>query len=373
MTPLPVEIIEEIIAHVYYAHDTVVYPSLMTPRIPDYTTLSRCSLIDSRWRTVSQSLLFNHITGSAAPRLIKCFITSSSEHWKALMKHTRILDVSISALVPKVSSENLTMAPSLCIDSTEFIILMKQVSNLYELSISMPGTFSLEAALAELKRSTPASYPTHLKALRIADCSVQSPILYELLDFFPSIEFLKIQVEIVVPPPRLPAKFHLYDLAMFRTLSTEITTWLLSSSRDTLCILELRDLPSAGVTDLLVREYGRQLLSFRTMRYNMSTAKILHSCNNLQEFMILGLPSVPTLSIQNFPVTLEHFSLVHRHSDPSMDIADVIILIKTLLNLKLLSFDRKLKDDPQYGMFEDICGRKGIEVESSEYGHWPVC
>ncbi|KAE9395079.1 hypothetical protein BT96DRAFT_826827 [Gymnopus androsaceus JB14] len=247
---------------------------------------------------------------------------------------------------------------------------MEHVPNLYELGVSVSRIISLKATLANLKNSSPVLYPTHLKALRIVECSVQSHILYELLDFFPTVEFLKVQVEIVVPPPSTPANFHLYELSMSRTLSTEITTWLLSASHNSLRILELRDLPSAGVCNLLV-QYGRQLQSFRAMRYNMNTAKLLEACRNLQELVILGLPTIPTLAVEKLPPTLEHFSLVHRHSDPGMDIADVMVLVTTLSNLKLLTFDHKLKDDPQYELFSDICVKKGIEVQSSVNGSWP--
>ncbi|KAF9077823.1 hypothetical protein BDP27DRAFT_1208342 [Rhodocollybia butyracea] len=215
---------------------------------------------------------------------------------------------------------------------------------------------------------TPPS--SRLRALRVMECSSQSPILYELLVFFPTIEFLATGIEIVAPPPKVPAKFKLYELTMFRTLTPEIFSWLLANSLDTLRIVELRDLPSAEVTAVLVG-CGHQLQSFRAMKYHTNTAKIVQSCTNLQELVILGIPSIPPFTIQRLPLTLEHLSLVHSHSDPSVGIADMMMLVKNSSKLKLLSCDGRFKRDPLYGVFHDICMKKGIEVESSEYGLWP--
>ncbi|KIK52046.1 hypothetical protein GYMLUDRAFT_77960 [Collybiopsis luxurians FD-317 M1] len=366
MSQLPVEIIFAILEQIYYR-----YPNnrrFRTFREPDYNTLSACSLISSAWRSPAQSLLFNHITQDAAPRLMytaRYLMDCKLNHiWEKLLKHIRILDVFLSqdtSLEPPKTDRNPYCSPN------EFIDLMKHCTNLYELNVCVSGIFSLQPILTDLQSST---YPSRLRALRIGRCSVQSPILYELLQFFPTIQFLAVEVEIVAPPPFTPNNVQLYELAMFRTLRSEICEWLLSGSRDSLRILEMRDLPSVAVSELL-QEYGPRLESFRTMKYNYKTAKFVQSCTSLRELVILGLPAVPPLRVNVLSSTLEHLSLLHYHSDPSVDISDVVMLVEKLPNLRLLSSDARFRDDPFYGEFQEICVKRGIQVDTTTYVTWP--
>ncbi|KAJ3920454.1 hypothetical protein F5877DRAFT_77104 [Lentinula edodes] len=372
MTALPVEIIFAILEHVYYRGNSG-RPALILSREPDHKTLSACSLISSTWLAPSRTLLYNHITEYAAPRLMNALKRCRREGWNALMKYVRILDLSLVYQYDMGSSNSYQPAAKDWSDITqyEFELFMNYCSNLYELRIGASGIISLQPILTKLRTSTPPLYPTCLRALHISRCSVQSPILYELLGFFPTVKFLTVEVEIAVhPPTNAASKFQLYELSMYRTLPYEISSWLLSNSRDSLRIVELRDLPSVRVSKLL-QEYGPRLHSFRTMKYNIHTAMILRSCTNLRELIFLGLPSVPTLSVRELPPTLEHFSLVHRQSEPSVGIADVLMLVRTLPNLKLLDSDEKLKYDSQFELLEEICTKKGIDIKISEYGHWP--
>ncbi|KAK0244022.1 hypothetical protein EDD85DRAFT_1017779 [Armillaria nabsnona] len=185
----------------YRILESLYYRTDKWTREPDYATLAACSLTVTQrsWYLPAQRLLFRHIPKGVRP--IRLF------------DDIRILDMILTPeFIP------------------ELAFLLTHCARLYELGLSAQGVFTL-----------PPFMPTaNIRALHLVECSVQSPILYDLLALFPTVRFLTVDTEIVAPPPSIatPAPT-LYELALKRSLRADILTWILANSVGPLRILEL--------------------------------------------------------------------------------------------------------------------------------------
>ncbi|KAJ7863106.1 hypothetical protein B0H14DRAFT_2739306 [Mycena olivaceomarginata] len=246
---------------------------------------------NSHWRGPAQTLLFRRITLKAAAAFAKFADTASN---KALLSH------------------NLGRA-DLCLVSTL----------LYELSINAQ-LFSLGEDISSISAIVHAA-SISIRSLRLMECSVHSPILYELIGLFPSVEFLTLGVEIAAAPPPWTPAIQLYELMLHRTPPSDLLQWLLSSSGTSLRILEMRDLPSARTSSL------------RFMRYNTYSAAILHQCTNLGG-------------------SLEHFALLIQTYTAHVDLEPVFKAVESLPCLKIVTFA--------------ICDAKGVSLHTTLRKYW---
>ncbi|KAK0504190.1 hypothetical protein EDD18DRAFT_1345068 [Armillaria luteobubalina] len=241
ISSLPPELVLIIFERLYYRTD-------QWTRELDYATLAACSLTQHSWYFPAQRLLFRHI-----PKCVRPI---------CLFDDIRILDV---ILTPE-------FVPDLA-------FLLANCTRLYELGLT--------ARVFTLPPSVPSA---NIRALRLVECSVQSPILYGLLALFPAVRFLTIDTEIVaLPPPAAAPPPALYELVLKRSLSADILTWILANSLGSLRILELKDLPSTDMKDIL-GPHGPYIHSLRIFRFSNNAASILRSCVNLKEFVLSSLP-----------------------------------------------------------------------------------
>ncbi len=119
-----------------------------------------CSLTQRSWYLPAQRLLFRHIPKCVRP--------------VRLFEDICILDIIFT----------LESIPDLA-------FLFANCPRLYELGLSAQGVFTL-----------PPSVPTaNIRALHLVECSVQSPILHDLLALFSTVRFLTVGTEIVAPLP----------------------------------------------------------------------------------------------------------------------------------------------------------------------------
>ncbi|PBK97439.1 hypothetical protein ARMGADRAFT_1075926 [Armillaria gallica] len=127
------DIVKEIFESLYYRTDKWT-------REPDYATLAACSRTQRSWYPPAQSLLFRHIPKGVRP--------------VRLFDDIRILDI---ILTPE--------------SIPDLAFLLTHYPRLYELGLSAQGVFTV-----------PPSVPSaNIRALHLVECSVQSPILYNLI------------------------------------------------------------------------------------------------------------------------------------------------------------------------------------------------
>jgi len=124
-----------------------------------------------------------------------------------------------------------------------------------------------------------------------------------------------------------PPGFSLYELSFSGPFAW--LQWTLSSSRNTLTILELHDSLSEDHFEAILSAHGASLRSLRLSNENHSlsdTASVsLSNCVHLQEFRYLHLPSDATLD--HLPLsTLEHLELTLGN----MEYATMSIRLKSL-------------------------------------------
>ncbi|KAK0221664.1 hypothetical protein IW262DRAFT_919331 [Armillaria fumosa] len=317
---LPPELVLIIFERLYYRPDRWT-------RQPDYTTLAACSLTQRSWYLPAQRLLFRHIPICVRP--IRLF------------DDIRILDIILtSEFVPDLA------------------FLLTNCTRLYELGLTARGVFTL-----------PPSVPSaNIRALRLVECSVQSPILYDLLALFPTVRFLTIGTEVVAPPPSAAAPAPaLYELALKRSLCADILTWILANSLGSLRILELMDLPSADMKDVL-GTHGPYIHSLRIFRFSHTAASILRSCVNLKEFVLSSLP-VMGPPLVKLPESIEHFSLTNTLATPT-DWSPFVPLI-TLLPLKTFTCDKGSRSQPGFDTIERLCRTRGVALFADASNWWP--
>jgi hypothetical protein len=196
------------------------------------------------------------------------------------------------------------------------------------------------------------------------ECSVHSPILYELIGLFPSVEFLTLGVEIAAAPPPWTPAIQLYELTLHRTPPSDLLQWLLSSSGTSLRILEMRDLPSARTSvDLAV--CCPHIQSLRFMRYNAYSAAILQQCTNLVELVLLNVP----LSLPALPSSLEHFALVIQTYTAHVNLDPVVKAVESLPRLKIFTF---VGESGDLNHLKAICDAKGVAFHTTLRQYWIV-
>ncbi|PBK97444.1 hypothetical protein ARMGADRAFT_922102 [Armillaria gallica] len=316
---LPPELVQVIFESLYYRTEKWT-------REPDYATLAACSRTQRSWYLPAQRLLFRHIPKGVRP--------------VCLFDDIRILDI---ILTPE--------------SIPDLAFLLVNCPRLYELGLSAQGVFTL-----------PPSVPSaNIHALRLIECSIQSPILYDLLALFPTVRFLTVGTEIVAPPPSsaTPAPA-LYELALKRSLRADILTWILANSLGSLRILELMDLPSADMKDVL-HPHGPYIHSLRIFRFSHTAASILRSCVNLKEFVLSSLP-VMGPSLDNLPRSIEHFNLIsHALSTPWSPFIPLIVL----LPLKTFTCDKGSRSQPGFEAIERLCRTHGVTLFAHASNLWP--
>ncbi|PBK97458.1 hypothetical protein ARMGADRAFT_922167 [Armillaria gallica] len=305
---------------VHVIFESLYYRTDKWTREPDYATLAECSLTQRSWYLPTQRLLFRHIPKGVRP--------------------VRLFDV--------IRILNVILTPE---SIPDLVFLLTHCSRLYELGLSARGVFTL-----------PPSVPsTNIRALRLVECSVQSPILYDLLALFPTVRFLTVGTEIVAPPPPT-----LYELALKRSLRADILAWILDNSVGTLRILELMDLPSADMKDVLL-PHGPYIHSLRIFRFSHTAASILRSCVNLKEFVLSSLP-VMGPSLDNLPRSIEHFNLIsHALSTTWSPFIPLIVL----LPLKTFACDKGSKSQPGFDAIERLCRTHGVTLFADASNFWP--
>ncbi|KAH7909674.1 hypothetical protein BJ138DRAFT_1066661 [Hygrophoropsis aurantiaca] len=353
---LPPEIILGILEPVYY--DDLASPN--------YSLLSACSLVCSGWSGPAQTLLFRNpkqirLHNSAA---FYAAIDSSTFRGQTLGSCVRRLDIRTG----RSSNDSCALQ--------EFTRILLACPRLYELTLSIYGIHEFaNSLLSELKEST-----KNLKALSLIYCGVQSPIIFQLLEIWHNVQFLKIGTEIVASTPRhdelVPsatpvvsnAPVRLYDLILLRTPSPEILSWLLEPSLESLRILECREMPGRS-TRALLTPHTRRLRSLRLLHYNLDSAALLRECTELEELLLYHIPSIVPLA-PDLPQTIQHFGFWNSISNHQKTLDPILDAVDSLPRLNVITCNTNVVELVDYPRLKAVCEDRNIEIIVTKVPFW---
>ncbi|KAG2039232.1 hypothetical protein BDR03DRAFT_253594 [Suillus americanus] len=366
MSFVPPELVLCILEHGYYT----------SLRTPNYTLLKAAALVCKTWSGPAQTLLFRCATKLERHNIpiFRAALLSSAGRGKALGECIRILEVSIGG----TSNGGPGCSPD------DFVILLQACPRLYELALSIIGVHEFEEET--LKKL--GDVGRKLKALTLLECGLQSPILFQLLKIWNNIQFLKIEKEIAAWPWRTAAtpvlrrntdaeelaqrpgaEVRLYELALSRFPTSDVLTWLLESSADSLRILELRDVPGLAHRTILSLHAPR-LRSLRFANYNIYSAALLRMCTALEELIIYHVPTHFPLA-RDLPPTIEHLSFRNPNHMYRKTLQPIIEAVDALPNLKILTCDKNAEQlVGDYEILKAKCRAKGTEVVVSDMPFW---
>ncbi|CDO71489.1 hypothetical protein BN946_scf184909.g83 [Trametes cinnabarina] len=355
-TSLPIEIVNAILELLYYG----------VKGEPDKATLKSCALISRPWTGPAQRLLFRRVAlkGLHRGREHTSFCEATNpctEHGRELGENVRVMEVHVGE------------KSGLDLDDSDLAELLTRTPRLYELVLRVTGVYNFTSGAMEkltqlvADRSLPSSSgsstsetasPLRIRALTLLSCGVQSPVLYQLLEIWPSIQHLYLGVELAAPPPRWAPASHLYELNLLRTPRLSVLQWLLSSSTDSIQILSFRDSPGRDVDPLLQR-IGPKLRSLRLLDCTRRSAVLSH-CPNLEEFATVQLSG--HLKLENLPTTLEH--LFYKRPFADLHLLDCVIdVIGTLPRLRVLTCNSQLSTaDERFGELQRLCASKRVRI-----------
>lgn len=360
MDDLPTELLDAILEHTYYEKG-----------LPDNDTLRTCALVSVSWRKPAQRLLFRRVTLRRMHRGREhlAFLEATgfqTEYGRMLGGHVRVLELFIGDKT------------GLDLDDTDLADILSRTPKLYELVLRVTGIHEFAMGTMEKLRTLagvdgglhPIHTPLRLRALSLLSCGIQSPILYQLLSVWSSIEFLFIGVEIAAPPPRSQPHptFKLYQLTLMRTPRLYILSWLLSASMDSLRIVSFRDAPGCEL-DPILDAVGPRLRSLRLMNNSVRTPKVLERCPNLEEFVLVQLSTL--FGLEGLPGTLEHLSCRNLPDEPQ-SLGSVIDAVGVLPRLRVVTCDKRARLDERFGELEGLCAGKGVELLVDETPFWVV-
>ncbi|KAF9013279.1 hypothetical protein BDQ17DRAFT_1231814 [Cyathus striatus] len=351
----PTELITAILGHLYYKdYETGE---------PNYQDLYVCSLINKAWNNPAQKLLFHFITQQKCRTFSLSLLAheSNSHQLLDMCRHVRILDIGLTI------EKN-----ALACTAEELSRLLLYCANLYEIRFNVGLFFSFNGTSIPVPQSGSQSFPLSntVRALRLYGSSPQSPILYELLELFPNVQYLTVGTEIISdPPPNSLSNLNLYELVLHRNISVDIFDWLLSTSGSSLSILELRDLPNPRMNTTLFR-IAPTLRSLRLLHYNPRAAALVRGCVHLEELILMNFPTF--LSFPELPSTLEHFGFMNLSSASSDTLIPIIQLTIHLPRLRMITCSNDSRQLPEFVSLQDACLARGIRLITRPKRVWTM-
>ncbi|KAH9947596.1 hypothetical protein B0H21DRAFT_807153 [Amylocystis lapponica] len=347
MATWPVDLIIEILGHSYYRDG-----------IPDKATLRACTLVSSFWTEHAQRLLFCSVSLYDS-RMMQSFSFAtdpSAERGRQLGSYVRTMEMFIE------SSDHMghTVAG--------FIAVLSRCPRIYELVLCAPHLHMFDdATMDQLRQLAHGPLQVTIRALSLLLCGIQSPLLYQLLEVWPTVQFLRLGTELNATPPRAPAPIKLYELVLHRTPSQEILEWLLSASESSLQIADFRDVPGPLFDDLL-RLHGPHLRSLRLMRYSARAAAVIKHCPNLEELILFQLSTF--LDLARLPQTLEHLGFRNYTWSASPSLHTIITAIDSLPRLRIVTCDPHTEQHVDYPALRAKCLERGVELLADALPIW---
>lgn len=349
---IPPELVIPIVEEMYHLPDGTA----------DIHTLSACSLVCQSWRVHSQRLLLSRATmricgppddGQRSLTLHQCLSTGS------LGSYIRALDLSITtrrgslgSFVPQATS---ALSPD------EFVSAVEFCPHLYHLSLNINAMHSFDADAVERLSSLSLT----IRALDVSFGSVTSPVVYQLLAIWPSIQSLRLRTEMIAPLPSVRPDFSLYELSLHRSVRRGVLEWLIPppdapypSHRTPLRILDFWDTPNEDSRDIIFAH----ATNVRSLRLTYPPpAGFMDSFNGIQEFVLRTTPDL--LPLRPLPSSIEHLHF-HNFSSPSFahSLVHTTSCIRSLPNVTLVTVNKPIAEREDFGNLVRVCEDRGIEI-----------
>lgn len=338
---LPAELVLLILEQAYYDRRG----------FPDWHTLSACARVCTSWRPLAQRLLFHQVVvpgihqTSSTRESFRSTVLSTSDGGRELASYIRRVDVTIRG--PE--------------DEDNLVQLINHCHHLYELVLRASGVHALrDVTMHALGSPLVIDRPTPIRALFLS-CGIQSPILYQLLAVWPTIQFLRIGTELAALPPKtLETKAKLYELVLYRLPSVRAMEWMLSASDGSLRILECQVVPDARY-DTILDAHTRHLQSLRVFHQTLRSRTFIHKCVNLQELMLAQLSRF--LPLGELPETLEHVAFRQLPGVSDAISTSIISAVDKLPRLRLMSCDASARQSEHYPALEEKCRKKRVLLD----------
>jgi len=214
----------------------------------------------------------------------------------------------------------------------------------------------------------PMGNGVNLRALYLARCGRQSPILYQLISVWPGIHFLRIGGRICAPPPSQPSSIQLHELVLScgEQLQSNTLDWLLSGSQS-LQVLELWDEPGPRMKSL-VAKHGEHLRSLRMPCFNKVAADVVDLCPKLEELALVIYHSTALTRLRDLPASIEHFA-VRNMAKKSLH-CPVINTINTLPNLRVVTCDQGSLQYPDFSVLQRACDTRSVDLRVDRRHLW---
>ncbi|KZT23427.1 hypothetical protein NEOLEDRAFT_1117999 [Neolentinus lepideus HHB14362 ss-1] len=347
---LPPELVFEILTHLYYNEDGAV----------DQSSLAACTLVQSEWTEVAQQLLYREVTLSGyGPKhrsdIFHASIDPSTARGKLLGEFVRSIDIPVGYGDDAYSPTN-------------FVALLRSCPRLYNLSISIMDMHEFEPKIVyELQELAQTTGP-RIRSLRFRRSGVQSPVLYQLLSVWPSIQFLLVGLELAAAPPCGKPRFRLQELILHRNLLQDVLEWLLSSSADTLQLLDLRDLPGSRFATYLAKNHCHHIRSLRFIYSNNIALALIPRCLKLEEVIMHSLPNA-TWKLK-FPPSLEHLSFRNPAFAKSPTLEHVLGIIPNLPKLRVITGDAGVRNHKDQRILQRLCEEQGVTLSFDGKPPW---
>lgn len=339
---IPPELLLLILEHVYYN----------ALGFPDRPTLCACALVCTSWTPIAQKMLFHSIrvpvrdvNSSDSSRLDNFRSMLLSEEDRTLASHVRRAEITVKARA----------------DEDILVELVNTCQHLYELTLRVDGVHEFRrSTLERLGNAYVTERPTPLRALALLSCGIQSPILYQLMSIWPTIQFLRLGTELAAYAPPAPTRAQLYELALHRMPSVAGLEWLLAASAGSLRALELHTAPDAQY-DGVLGAHTAHLRSLRLFRHTQRSGALLRRCMRLREVMLTQVSNF--LPLGELPAGVEHLTFRHFPGDAGGVPPSVLAAIDKLPRLRLVSCDASAWQSGHFRVLEEKCRQRNVRLD----------
>ena len=378
------EILFYILEYGYYIPPS---PSRRIPSgTPNYKHLKACALVCRAWSGPAQSLLFRSVFRLHF-RNVYAFhaaLLSSAARGRALGGCVQTLDMTISPVSQSsLAIHNKLNIPVCNTQGCSPLVaaeLLQACPHIHKLALDFHKADLDQEVLEKLKVTG-----QRLERLSLACYGSQPLIPFDLLRIWPNIRFLKIRSYLSLPwhhagtSPTLQsvsdtreltdksvAQISLYHLTLTVPIEPDALAWLLASSVDSLCILDLQVPLHRQERNILAR-HAHSLRSLHLSEYGKNIIALLRLCTSLEELVFRGfrLPSRYPLA-SNLPPTIQRLTFTIWTCTCRVTLQPIIDAVDTLPNLKVLTCNQNTRHHEEYATLEWRCKRKGAEFILSD-------
>lgn len=338
MTRFPIELVIYVLELTFFT----------ITRLPDRRTLSACSRVCKEWRDPAQLLLFRYIVLQLLRHPLQgmkdLFLVHS--HGQALGSYLRSLDLRIGP------ANHMGYPPH------ELPLILSFFPRLYELHLNS-SVLALDDETIQKLRTLVAGTPTHyrLRCLKWFGPNPQSNMMYQLLDLWPTIQFLYIGNPIACEPPPQRPNFTLYEIGYIKPPTTNVLKWLIPEH--SLRVVYLQDDNTESDTTKLFNREGPHILSVRIQTYTLFSASLVSRCPRLKELNMGPLPKELTEDMNGtIPRSLEHLRI---REDPD-SIAVILKVLDGLPALRVITLPIKVRKLKGVEDLEARCVKQSVQL-----------